>query len=132
MTKRKYKHSIARKILPVDLIAARNLRVARLRANMTQAELASSIDIVPHQIQKYELARNRMSLSRAAQFAEILRISVADLVGDTGLNATGARPNFPDFARWLAIYDRAEAADILPRVFDIAEAIVSLYETKSD
>lgn len=65
------------KIHPIDRYAGQRLREARLLRGMNQSELgkALSTPITFQQIQKYENAANRISISRLCELADALKIS---------------------------------------------------------
>lgn len=56
----------------IDTLIGQSLRVRRNLVGMTQEELAQAVGLTFQQIQKYELAKNRISASRLYQFAAIL------------------------------------------------------------
>ena len=55
-----------------DQNIALKIRQARMKREMTQAELAQMIGVTPQQVQKYEQARNRISASRLEAIAMAL------------------------------------------------------------
>ena len=63
---------------PIDIYAGEQLRALRKIKNISQAELGNRLSkpITFQQVQKYERGVNRMSISRAYEFAEILDVSV--------------------------------------------------------
>lgn len=110
----------------VDLIAGRNLRIARVRAGMSQVRLGSF-----QQVQKYERGQNRMSLSRACDFAAVLKIRIDDLLdGPRGL-PTETCLDLPYFGSWLSLYKRAADAGVVADFVQIAGSIVRLCESAS-
>jgi transcriptional regulator with XRE-family HTH domain len=113
-----------RKPHPVDVIAGRNLKLARSRAGFSQDRLGKAVGLTFQQIQKYERGANRMSLSRAAEFAAVLGISVSDFfdpppAGSIHIGGSG-------YARWIALYQKALDAGIATEVCRITRAIISL------
>lgn len=65
------------KIHPIDRYAGQRLREARLLRGMNQAALGKSLNtpITFQQIQKYENAANRISISRLCELSDALEIS---------------------------------------------------------
>ena len=109
---------------PVDVIAGRNLMMARSRAGYTQARLAEAVSLTFQQIQKYERGANHMSLSRASEFAAVLGISVTEFFEEP---VTGVRQiDNAGYSRWSALYQRAQNAGIASEVTRIARAIIDL------
>ena len=60
----------------VDLVVGQNLRELRKSVGISQEELARQVGISYQQIQKYERAVNRISISRLLQFADVLNYPV--------------------------------------------------------
>jgi transcriptional regulator with XRE-family HTH domain len=114
---------------PVDVIAGRNLRIARLQAGYSQTRLGEAVGISFQQIQKYERGTNRMSLSRASEFASILNICVAAFFDDAEELPSPAMLEGPWFARWMALYATAHNTGRLSDIIGLAEQIVQLCET---
>jgi len=116
----------SRSVDPVDITAGRNLRLARIRANVSQSALARSVGLTFQQIQKYECGINRISLSRAVQMTAVLGISVSDLLADT--SHVISEPVFasPQFERWVRLFFEAGNSDVIDTLADIGERIVRL------
>lgn len=113
---------------PVDVIAGRNLHIARNLAGYTQQRLAEEVGLTFQQIQKYENAKNRMSISRAWQFASILGISFSALVDGADDMPTGSSMSGPHFNEWLTLYARARETGRLREIIALAGRIVQLCE----
>lgn len=62
---------------PIDEYVGRRIRDERLRAGMSQGELAERIGVAFQQLQKYERAANRVSASRLWLLAEALGQPIA-------------------------------------------------------
>jgi transcriptional regulator with XRE-family HTH domain len=112
---------------PVDVIAGRNLHIARKLAGYTQQRLADEVGLTFQQIQKYENGKNRMSLSRAWQFASVLGISFSALIDGADMSADEQMTG-PRFNEWLALYARARETGRLREITAIAGSIVQLCE----
>jgi transcriptional regulator with XRE-family HTH domain len=114
---------------PIDVAAGRVLRLARTRAGCTQARLGEKFGISFQQIQKYESGRNRISLSRAYQFAQILRINAADFFGGSQPGPLPSATASPHTDRWLALIMRASEVGIEGELARCAEDIIALADT---
>jgi transcriptional regulator with XRE-family HTH domain len=68
----------------VDKVVGRNVRLRRLAAKLTQAELGREIGVTFQQIQKYENGTNRIGASRLSRIAEVLEIPVPALFEGVG------------------------------------------------
>lgn len=62
---------------PVDEYVGKRLRQRRNDLNISQEALAKSSGITFQQVQKYERATNRISVSRLFEFANVLRVPVS-------------------------------------------------------
>jgi transcriptional regulator with XRE-family HTH domain len=113
---------------PIDVRAGRNLLIARKRAGITQEELGKRARLTFQQIQKYERGRNRMSLSRAWELAEILGCNVTDFFEGVANTVPPVVLATPGFLPWIAIYERAQAAGCADLLSDIAADIITLSE----
>jgi transcriptional regulator with XRE-family HTH domain len=108
----------------IDVIAGRNLMLARQRAGLTQQRLGKAVGLTFQQIQKYERGTNRITLARAWQFAAILGIGIADFFEHPPASAGGF--DSAGYSRWSALYQRAQAAGIASEVTRITRAIIDL------
>jgi transcriptional regulator with XRE-family HTH domain len=113
---------------PVDVIAGRNLYVARNLAGYSQQRLADAVGISFQQIQKYERGTNRMSLSRAWEFSQLLGIGFSALVAGADDMPTDWAMSGAEFNEWLTLYIRARDAGQLREITAIAGRIVELCE----
>lgn len=62
---------------PVDRHVGARVAMLRLRARLTQAQLAKGLGVSTHQLQKYESARNRISASMLYEISSFLDTPVA-------------------------------------------------------
>lgn len=113
---------------PVDVIAGRNLHIARKLAGYTQQRLADEVGLTFQQTQKYERGTNRISISRAWEFASILGISFSALIDGADDMPTDRRMTGPRFNEWLTLYARARETGQLREITAIAGRIVELCE----
>lgn len=67
---------------PIDVFIGRRVREERVRAGLTQSELAAKIGIRFQQLQKYETAANRVSGSRMWMIAQALDVPVETFFPD--------------------------------------------------
>lgn len=61
---------------PVDIYVGQRLREQRIRAGISQEKIADCTGVTFQQIQKYEMAKNRVSASRLYQFSRILNVDI--------------------------------------------------------
>jgi transcriptional regulator with XRE-family HTH domain len=108
----------------IDVIAGRNLMLARRRAGLSQERLGKAVGVTFQQIQKYERGTNRITLARAWQFAAILGMSVADFFERPPVSA--GEFDSAGYSRWSALYQRAHDAGIASEVTRITRAIIDL------
>ncbi|MGN6285522.1 MAG: helix-turn-helix domain-containing protein [Afipia sp.] len=113
---------------PVDVIAGRNLHIARTLAGYSQQRLAEAVGISFQQVQKYENAKNRMSISRAWEFSSILGISLAAILEGADDNHSDIQLKGPKFKEWLALYARAREIGQLHEITALAGRVVTLCE----
>lgn len=114
---------------PVDVIAGRNLHIARRLAGYTQQRLGAEVGLTFQQIQKYENAKNRMSISRAWQFAKILGIGFSTFVDGVGDLPTDRIMHGPQFNEWLTLYGRARQIGQVRQLTTIVAQVLDLCET---
>lgn len=82
-------------IHPIDRHVGHKVRVARIRAELSQTELGREIGLSYQQIQKYESGKNRISASMLYEIAKRLNIPLTEFfrgLPHASLQATDARP----------------------------------------
>lgn len=87
----------------VDALVGRQLRRRRRLLGLTQSQVAEAVGVRFQQIQKYECASNRMSVSMLWKLACVLDV-------DIGYFFAGARrptETDPDERRGFELYERA-------------------------
>ena len=67
---------------PVDVHVGKRIRMRRLLLGMNQETLANALGLTFQQVQKYEGGANRVSASRLAATAEILKVPISFFFGD--------------------------------------------------
>lgn len=65
----------------------RAIRLARVAAGKSQADVAELLDLSPQQVQKYEKAANRIPVEELVSLAAYLDVSVSDLVDPSATDA---------------------------------------------
>jgi transcriptional regulator with XRE-family HTH domain len=128
MSERKRRTKLSDAPHPVDVIAGRNLHIARTLAGYTQQRLGAEVGLTFQQIQKYENAKNRMSVSRAWEFSKLLGIGFSAFVEGADDIPTGWAMSGAEFNEWLTLYVRARNAGQLREITAIAGRIVELCE----
>jgi transcriptional regulator with XRE-family HTH domain len=84
------------------------------------------------QIQKYENGKNRISLSRAREFATILHVGIDDLFREADTTAAAALLDTSKLGEWLALYGRAHDAGFVSEICCLAsQALKSLRDNTS-
>ncbi|WP_084621033.1 helix-turn-helix domain-containing protein [Paracoccus aminophilus] len=73
---------------PIDQMIGEEIKRLRRSAKLTQRDLAAQLDVSYQQVQKYELAVNRLPASTLFEIAKIFGVSVSDLYLQTGEEAT--------------------------------------------
>ena len=87
----------------VDIQVGRQLRRRRRLMGLTQAQVAEAVGVRFQQIQKYECAANRMSVSMLWKLAGVLDVEISYFF--TGLARAGETP--ADEGRSFGVYERA-------------------------
>ncbi len=92
--------SQAEHIDPVDRQVGANVRLRRRALGMSQASLASAINLTFQQVQKYERGTNRISASKLYAIAAVLGLPIESLFeGLPGTAKTARRARADDHAR---------------------------------
>ena len=111
----------------IDVIAGRNLRILRGVRGYSQKELGDKAGVSFQQIQKYENGKNRTSLSRAQEFASILRVGIDELFRKA--DAIPPRAQLDKLGEWLALYGRAHDARLVSEICSLASQALRICET---
>lgn len=111
----------------IVILTGRNLRLARRRAGISQADLAAAVGVTFQQIQKYENATNRMSLSRAYELCHHIGINVADLFDGSIAAAPSRAFRSRSFEHWVALYVRAHDAGLADKLVRFASEAIALH-----
>lgn len=70
---------------PVDIAVGARIKLMRSSRGMTQTDLAKACGITFQQIQKYETAANRISISRLFQIADGLQVTPRQILNNIEL-----------------------------------------------
>lgn len=95
------------KLPDIDCFLAGKVKIIRLLNNMSQRELAERVGITFQQVQKYESARNKMSLDKFTKICEILNCSPSELLKEYKCSDNDnitEYPNTPDINKLYRIY----------------------------
>jgi transcriptional regulator with XRE-family HTH domain len=95
---------------PVDVHVGTRIRTRRLLLGMNQETLANALGLTFQQVQKYEGGANRVSASRLAQVADVLRVPVTYFFNDLELAGEAPSSNEADFRE---IMQRPEAIELI-------------------
>lgn len=68
---------------PVDVVVGTRVRLLRQARKLSQGALADAIGVTFQQVQKYERATNRISISMLARMARALDTTIPELVGES-------------------------------------------------
>jgi transcriptional regulator with XRE-family HTH domain len=117
--------------MPVDTVVGENIRMARLVAGLSQADLGGACGVTFQQIQKYEKGTNRVGGSRLMQIAEALKVPAATLLPPSQKHAVTPKHRAPTILQDRIGMDIARAWDKLSReqrivIRDLIDAIASL------
>ena len=63
----------------IDIAVGRNVRIWRMAKGLSQAQLATRLDVTFQQIQKYEVGANRIGTGRLVKLAALLGVPIEDL-----------------------------------------------------
>lgn len=66
----------------VDVLVGTRIRLLRKERGIAQDQLAKAIGVSFQQVQKYENAKNRVSISMLSRIARTLETTVGDLIGE--------------------------------------------------
>lgn len=114
---------------PVDIHVGKRLRQLRHLVGVSQEKLAEATGITFQQIQKYELAKNRVSASRLQQFANILGVKVQyffdELTGDKNWTpAQGLSDNEQDAFAHDNVMKSKETLDLVRTYYAITDPML--------
>jgi transcriptional regulator with XRE-family HTH domain len=103
---------------PVDVHVGTRIRTRRLLLGMNQETLANALGLTFQQVQKYEGGANRVSASRLAQVAEVLRVPVTYFFNDLETAGEVAPPGEADIREMM---QRPEAIELIRWYYAITD-----------
>ncbi len=122
---------------PVDEHVGKKLRDRRTRMGISQESLAKTSGITFQQVQKYERATNRISVSRIFEFANVLQVPISyffeGFIGDndyqlaeetTPFAHEGAAPE-SDIKELISAYNKIEDPEMRQSVKTLIKGIAS-------
>ncbi|NTF97861.1 helix-turn-helix domain-containing protein [Rhizobium rhizogenes] len=107
-------------IHPVDVYVGQQIRIQRVRANLSQTELGKGAGISYQQVQKYEVGTNRVSASMLWEIANVLNVPAATFFD--GLPESGAGDPTqisPQAYESLAFIATTEGRELVERLTDL-------------
>lgn len=114
---------------PIDTQIGQRLRRLRRVSDITQTELGDQIDLSFQQIQKYELAKNRVAASTLFDLAAVLGVSIEYFTGDpTGRKNTGKKHELDltsEQVQLLKFFKRIEDKNLRTQLIKLAGAMAS-------
>jgi transcriptional regulator with XRE-family HTH domain len=108
----------------IDEIVGANCKMLRLKADMSQAELADHLGVTFQQVQKYESGSNRVAASTLHNMSKILDCEVIEFF--EGLS-TKTRPHrfSKDQLAMLKIYESLSSKEIRRHVKSLMKALAT-------
>jgi transcriptional regulator with XRE-family HTH domain len=64
----------------INKIIGEHIKLVRIKHKKTRGDVAEAVNLSQQQIQKYELGVNRISLEKAHEVAEYLKIDIVELI----------------------------------------------------
>jgi transcriptional regulator with XRE-family HTH domain len=103
---------------PVDVHVGKRIRMRRLLLGMNQETLANALGLTFQQVQKYEGGANRVSASRLAAMAEILKVPISFFFGD--LQTEDSKPTAAE-REWRDHMERPETIELIRLYYAISD-----------
>jgi transcriptional regulator with XRE-family HTH domain len=103
---------------PVDVHVGKRIRMRRLLLGMNQETLANALGLTFQQVQKYEGGANRVSASRLAAMAEILKVPISFFFGD--LQTEDSSPTAAE-REWRDHMERPETIELIRLYYAISD-----------
>jgi transcriptional regulator with XRE-family HTH domain len=99
-------HSDVPEIRGIDVLVGQRLRAARRAAGLTQQDIGQRLGLTFQQIQKYEIAQNRICASRLFLIADMLGVNVNYFFEDVDPSAEQSPP--PRARDWQQLVERVQ------------------------
>lgn len=106
---------------PIDVHVGKRIRTRRLLLGMNQETLANALGLTFQQVQKYEGGANRVSASRLAAVADILKVPISFFFGD--LQSDDAKPSTAE-REWRENMERPETIELIRLYYSIPDVQV--------
>jgi transcriptional regulator with XRE-family HTH domain len=106
---------------PIDVHVGKRVRMRRLLLGMNQETLANALGLTFQQVQKYEGGANRVSASRLAAMAEILKVPISFFFGD--LQTDDVKPTAAE-REWREYLERPETIELIRLYYAIPDSQV--------
>jgi len=103
---------------PIDVHVGKRVRMRRLLLGMNQETLANALGLTFQQVQKYEGGANRVSASRLAAMADILKVPISFFFGD--LQTEDAKPTTAE-REWREYMERPETIELIRLYYAISD-----------
>jgi len=103
---------------PIDVHVGKRIRTRRLLLGMNQETLANALGLTFQQVQKYEGGANRVSASRLAAVADILKVPISFFFGD--LQSDDAKPSTAE-REWRENIERPETIELIRLYYAIPD-----------
>jgi len=106
---------------PIDVHVGKRIKMRRQLLGMNQATLAGALDLTFQQVQKYEGGANRVSASRLAAMADVLRVPIPYFFSD--LTPPGTEASAEETA-WREQMERPETIELIRYYYGISDPTV--------
>ena len=103
---------------PIDVHVGKRIRMRRLLLGMNQETLANALELTFQQVQKYEGGANRVSASRLAAMADILKVPISFFFGD--MQTDEAKPTAAE-REWREYMERPETIELIRLYYAIPD-----------
>lgn len=118
---------MSRHFRDVDQIVGARLKAARGILGLSQSEVGAALGVTFQQVQKYEQARNRMSIGAFVEYCEVVDLKPGEVL--ESLAKTGGRraPTLQDFTeqgyKAARLVDKFDSARDRRHIVDLLEQI---------
>jgi transcriptional regulator with XRE-family HTH domain len=117
---------------PNDVIVGANIRVFRMKADMSQTALGEQLGVTFQQVQKYEKGTNRVGASRLLTIATVLNVPITSFYD--GTKGAKAAAGAPAPVQLLAPRDAYKLAEAFSKITSqrVRNSIVALVQTLTE
>jgi transcriptional regulator with XRE-family HTH domain len=125
--------SHARASTSLDKALGQRVRAVRLKAGLSQNDLADSIGVTFQQVQKYELGTNRIPATRLMAIADTLGVAITTLLEAIHANPSGGRitkstaayPDSPEANNLLTLFNAIESKPVRLQVVALVKSMTA-------